>query len=330
MLCKRKSPRKGAFFCGQVGREDGRRPFPRPTFQPPQRLSPPIGSASPFPDKEAPPPQGGLGVGPDKPKKGQPLGHVGGPMRWREREPTKWPARWPLWMPRPEISSRAHFWEPQKKGGRRPPLPVGPRPGGRSPEGVHQLFLYYQDDPRPDHPRNGPRIPGNRPRRADPSSRKGSSPGPGPGPRSGQHRGEAAGPCGWADELARAGADELAHPLARVAKPWCWLVWLRLAVGRCNRPPAIVQPDQSGGGRGRGRGYRRRNSLFCRDHSISDRHILTHYQSHPCPFRHRAGSLAAQRGTGSTPAPLCECSIIRPVPAKRKGKPKRLPVSVLA
>mgnify|MGYP003290291469 CR=1 FL=1 len=79
-------------------------------------------------DKEAPPPQGGLGVGPDKPKKGQPLGQVGGPMRWREREPTNWPARWPLWMPRPEISSRAHFWEPQKKGGRRPPLPVGSAP----------------------------------------------------------------------------------------------------------------------------------------------------------------------------------------------------------
>ena len=42
------------------------------------------------------------------------------------------------------------------------------------------------------------------------------------------------------------------------------------------------------------------------------------------------GPFTAQRGTGSTPAPLCECAIIRPVPAERKGKPKRWPVSVLA
>ena len=31
--------------------------------------------------------------------------------------------------------------------------------------------------------------------------------------------GAAAGPCGWADEMARAGADELAHPLALVDAP---------------------------------------------------------------------------------------------------------------
>ena len=81
-----------------------------------------------------------------------------------------------------------------------------------------------------------------------------AAPAPAPAPGAALHRGGAAGPCGWADEMARAGADELAHPLARVAEPWC-RVGLAALGGWAVQPPArhcAARPKRRGPGPGPG------------------------------------------------------------------------------
>lgn len=271
---RERAPFRGPFLlanCQQVGRGEGRRPFLRPTFRPPQRPPPLRRIISPRPHKEAPHPQGGWECARHHSRRVQPPGLVGGPLMWREREPLMWPDRCPEWMRPVGYRLSGALLGPQKKGGRRPPgrricvtyanirsrirricQPSGPHFGGAP------VISILSRRPQPKHPRDGHRSPGNGPHLAATSSGAGKQPRPRPRPPERPCAvAQPPGLVGGADDVATAGAAELARPLPRVAEPWRRVVWLRLAAGRCSRPSAIVQPSHSGGGRGRGRGYSR-------------------------------------------------------------------------
>ena len=120
---------------------------------------------------------------------------------------------------------------------------------------MHQLFLYYQERPGSKNPQERPQKPRERPPSGRPKQQEGqAAPAPAPAPGAALRRGGAAGASGRADEMARAGADEMARPLPRVAEPRRRVGTAALG-GWAVQPPArhcAADPKRRGPGPGPG------------------------------------------------------------------------------